>query len=339
MSSITEEQRELVALTQSNFPLVSDPYTELGKQMGESAEDTYQLMKSLRNDGFVRRLGPAFDSYKLGYVSTLCAVAVPGDKVEEVAEFINTFMNVTHNYLRENKYNIWFTVIAHGDEELQRIVQLIEENAQSKVLQLPALRLFKIKVDFNIKRETRKQEKRKVTIPKKVVPTELSADDREIVRVAMLSKFDARRPFKEIAEEVSQGLSKTISEQHVIDTLKGWKNNGTIRRFGLTLRHRQAGFNFNVMGVWDVKDEDVEKAGSIMALQDEVSHCYERPRVGDWQSNLYTMIHGQTREECDEIIATIKSALEAEDIEVKQPQMLFTLRELKKKSMKYFNER
>ncbi len=82
MSSITEEQRELVALTQSNFPLVSDPYSELGKQMGESGEDTYQLMKSLRSDGFVRRLGPAFDSYKLGYVSTLCAIAVPDEEVD-----------------------------------------------------------------------------------------------------------------------------------------------------------------------------------------------------------------------------------------------------------------
>jgi DNA-binding Lrp family transcriptional regulator len=338
MSQFTGEQKELLALAQSNFPIASDPYAELGEQMAVSAERVYETMQGLRESGYIRRMGPVFDSYKLGYVSTLCAVSVPEDKVESVAEFINSFYNVTHNYLRENKYNVWFTVIAHGNTELQRIVGLIEDNAQAQVLQLPALRLFKIKVDFNIKGEARAAEKRKITVPGNVVPTELSEEDKAIIRVAQISNFSGRHPYKDIASEVSNGLNKAITEQQIIDTLLNWKNNGTIRRFGLTLRHHKVGFSFNVMVVWDVEESDVEMAGGIMALQDEVSHCYERPRVGDWQSNLYTMIHGQSREECDEAIAAIKTALEAAGIAVKQPQKLFTLRELKKKSMKYFYE-
>ncbi|HBT95118.1 MAG TPA: Lrp/AsnC family transcriptional regulator [Coriobacteriia bacterium] len=334
----TAEQKELLALAQSKFPITADPYAALGEQMGMTGDEAYAVMQSLHDAGYIRRLGPAFNSYRLGYVSTLCAVSVPDEKLESVTEYINGFYNITHNYLRENDYNVWFTVIAHGDAELQRIVGLVEENAGSQVLQLPALRLFKIKVDFNVKGVARAAEKRQAMIPKNVVPIEVTDDDIAIIRAAQVDILAGRYPFKDIAEEVSRRTGKTVREEQVVDTLQGWRNNGTIRRFGITLFHQKAGFDFNVMGVWDVKDEQVEEAGAIMAMQDEISHCYERPRVRDWQSNLYTMIHGQSLEQCDEAIASIRSALAAGGIEVEQPQKLYTLRELKKKSMKYFYE-
>ncbi len=133
------------------------------------------------------------------------------------------------------------------------------------------------------------------------------------------------RPFKEIAEKIG------ISEKEVIERGKTFLEKGYMRRFGATLRHRQAGFSANGMGVWIVPEEDRERIGGIMATFKEVTHCYERPSFEGWPYNLFTMIHGNSREECFEIAEKISEATGIKDYD-----MLFSSREFKKTSMKYF---
>lgn len=149
--------------------------------------------------------------------------------------------------------------------------------------------------------------------------------DKNIIRHLQGDIPLTERPFKEIAEKIG------ISESELIERSKLFKEKGYIRRFGATLRHRQAGFSANGMGVWIVPEEDRERVGKIMATFKEVTHCYERPSFEGWPFNLFTMIHGQSKEECFEVAARISEATEIKDY-----KLLFSSREFKKTSMQYF---
>lgn len=333
-----ESIKELLSIAQSSFPLNRDPYGVLAEQLHSTPEEVFAVMNDAWEQGLIRRVGPIFDSYHLGYVSTLCAMKVPSDRVEEIAEFINGYVNVTHNYLRENDYNLWFTVIACGDGELNRILGEIESFSGATVLPLPALRLFKIKADFNLTGEKRAQAAAKTTIPREVKSVSLTDEDKLLIRTIQQSSWRERYPFDAVAEHMSQALAREYTPEQVLEKLQTWKDQGAVRRFGVTVRHRKVGMRANVMVVWDVDDAAVEQAGTLMATFDEVSHCYQRPRFPDWPSNLYTMIHGKTREACDAAIESIQQALHEAGITVASPQKLFTLKELKKTSMQYFCE-
>ncbi|RJQ51982.1 MAG: Lrp/AsnC family transcriptional regulator [Actinobacteria bacterium] len=152
-------------------------------------------------------------------------------------------------------------------------------------------------------------------------------DDREkeLVRELQDDMPLVDRPYAETGERAG------MSEDAVIETIEGWKSEGTIRRVGAILTHRNAGITANAMAVWRVPEEHAEEVGRTMAAFEQVSHCYQRPSSDEWPYNLYTMIHGRTREECEEVATTISEAVGVEDY-----RLLFTERELKKSSMKYF---
>jgi len=103
---------KLINLIQSNFPLVAEPYREIGTILGIGEDEVMERIKRLKENGVFRRLGGIFDSRKLGYAGTLCAIKVPENRIDETAAVINSFPGVTHNYLREHSFNMWFTVLA-----------------------------------------------------------------------------------------------------------------------------------------------------------------------------------------------------------------------------------
>ncbi|MBI5892516.1 MAG: Lrp/AsnC family transcriptional regulator [Deltaproteobacteria bacterium] len=133
------------------------------------------------------------------------------------------------------------------------------------------------------------------------------------------------QPFKELADKIG------ISEDAFISKINEFLENGYIRRFGAALRHRKAGITANGMGVWIVPESERERVGNIMASFKEVSHCYERPSFEDWPYNLFTMIHGRTKEECFEVAKRISDAAG-----IKEYNILFSSQEFKKESMVYF---
>lgn len=133
------------------------------------------------------------------------------------------------------------------------------------------------------------------------------------------------RPFKELADKTG------ILEDDFILKINEFLENGYIRRFGAALRHRKAGITANGMGVWVVPEPERERVGKIMASFKEVSHCYERPSFEDWPYNLFTMIHGRTKEECFEVAKKISEATG-----IKEYNLLFSSQEFKKESMVYF---
>lgn len=143
--------KKLVTLIQADFPIVERPYAAIGERLGIGENEVIERIRMIMASGEIRRLGASFDSRKLDYRSTLCAVHVPADKLEAAVAAINSYHNVTHNYERNHYYNVWFTLIAPSRERLVAILREIEQRAGiGPVLDLPATRLFKIQVDLPV---------------------------------------------------------------------------------------------------------------------------------------------------------------------------------------------
>jgi DNA-binding Lrp family transcriptional regulator len=135
------------------------------------------------------------------------------------------------------------------------------------------------------------------------------------------------RPYAQIARELG------IEENQLLQALEDLVRRGIIRRFGATLRHQKSGFKANAMTAWKVDEERMDEVGGIMASFKEVSHCYRRDPTDEWNFNLYTMIHGKDEDHCRKTAAKM-----AEKADVRDYRLLFSRRELKKTSMKYFSK-
>lgn len=136
---------------QSDFPITSRPYHELGKRLDLSESEAIGRIKRLKEEGIIRRIGGNFQSGHLNFTSTLCAAKVPEKKIRHFVEVVNQYPGVTHNYLRNHAYNIWFTFIAEDMAYIDNALRDIsEETGVSELLNLPAVKMFKIKVDFEV---------------------------------------------------------------------------------------------------------------------------------------------------------------------------------------------
>lgn len=138
-------------LIQSNFPITPRPYRELGKKLNISEFEVIERIKWLKDNGIIRRIGGNFDSGRLDFTSTLCAAKVPKENIDDFVVVVNRYSGVTHNYLRNHAYNIWFTFIAENMADIDNALREIsEETGITGILNLPAVKIFKIKVYFEV---------------------------------------------------------------------------------------------------------------------------------------------------------------------------------------------
>ena len=143
--------RAIINEIQSDFPISSRPFLELANRLGSTEEDVLSRIRLLKERGIIRRIGGNFQSRKLNFTSTLCAARVPEEKLEYFVETVNRYSGVTHNYLRDHEYNVWFTFIAPDMKSIDLALKEISEaTGVADILNLPAVRMFKIKVDFEV---------------------------------------------------------------------------------------------------------------------------------------------------------------------------------------------
>lgn len=150
-AQLDEMDRMILNEIQSHFPIEARPYQVLGEKLGCSEEEVLQRVQDLKDRDVIRRIGANCNSRKLGYTSTLCAAKVPSPLLARFVEVVNSYMGVTHNYRRDHDFNIWFTLIAPSEERIESILQeIVELTEVGEIISLPAERLFKIQVDFEV---------------------------------------------------------------------------------------------------------------------------------------------------------------------------------------------
>lgn len=161
-ASITEERvsnmnldqtdKKILQLIQTDFPIVSRPYQLIAAKVGITEDELLSRLGRMQQKGVIRRLGGLFDSRKLGYTGTLCAMKVPLDDIPLVARVIDEYPGITHNYIRDHEYNMWFTLLAESEEKLKKVLEEIKTKTKiNNILNLPSVNVFKVRVNFDIK--------------------------------------------------------------------------------------------------------------------------------------------------------------------------------------------
>ena len=151
MALLDDIDKKILNRIQSDFPITHSPYRAVADRLNLREADVLERVSRMREQGLIRRIGGNFVPEKLGYVSTLCAASVPQDNIQHFTGIVNQYLGVTHNYQRDNRFNVWFTFIALSREDIEINLQRIaKETGVEEILNLPATRVFKIKAHFNL---------------------------------------------------------------------------------------------------------------------------------------------------------------------------------------------
>ena len=314
---------------QRGFPLVSSPYAELAHSLGLSEAAVVTRLKNLIKEGMVSRIGAVFRPHTLGW-STLAAVSVPENRIEAVAEVINGYPEVNHNYEREHAFNLWFVATAPSREQIAQVLTEIGRAAGSIVLDLPMLENFHIDLGFDLRSQAHSRRPHLDPIRREresVFPPRLESADYALAAALEGGLMLTARPYARLAAALG------VSEAAVLARLARLLELGVIRRFGVVVRHHELGYAANAMVVWDVPDAAVPEVGRLLAQQSAVTLCYQRPRrLPDWRYNLFSMVHGQDRQAVSTEVARIRRELGLEHLAC---QPLFSRRRFKQCGARY----
>lgn len=151
MTQIDDIDKKIINTIQTNFPVDEKPYKKLADRLNLAEDELIQRVQRLKNNRIIRRIGGNFSPDKLGYYSTLCAAKVPEDKIDLFKETVNAYPGVTHNYMRDHEFNIWFTFISPSREQIQEnLDQISKDTGVKTILNLPATHVFKISANFKV---------------------------------------------------------------------------------------------------------------------------------------------------------------------------------------------
>jgi len=334
-SDVLEDlDRELLNAVQWDFPLDPRPFAVIGERLGLSEEATRERVARVKALGVLRQLSAIFDTRALGYGSALVAAQIDPDRVDEAAAVISAHPGVSHNYKRNHRYNLWYTVAVPPGDSLEEHVEVLHRDSGALVTRrLPTLKLYKIGVKLDMTGATAADAKAEVLEHERperkehMEAPELSDLEIATIRVVQEDLPLVERPFAAYAELIG------TDEQTVLDLLASFKERKLMRRFAAVMNHRSAGFKANAMGVWAVPEDQLDEIGPQMAGFALVSHCYRRPTYDDWPYSVFTMVHGKNGTECEATIAAI-----AAETGVSEYALLWSVKEYKKTRVRYFTD-
>jgi DNA-binding Lrp family transcriptional regulator len=330
---LDDADRRLMNLLQSSFPLDPEPFALIASEAEMELADVLGRTRRLLDERIIREITPIFDTRALGYESMLVAARVDAENPQRAAAVVNAHPGVSHNYLRTHEFNLWFTIATPPDSELGlegTLEVLMRETGAESMRQLPTLTLFKINMNLEMEKGTAALAAAVDASP----PRELEAqpyDDRDVVVIRALQGPMAavERPYDEAAAELGMPTAE------LLDHLRGMVDRKLLRRVAAILYHRRAGFSANGMGVWKVPESEIMETGRRMASFRGISHCYQRPTYEDWPYSVFTMAHGRSKEECDEILDSIAAEC---GIGPDHRATLYSSTEYKKIRLHYFTD-
>ncbi len=323
--------KRLLNLMQGSFPIEPRPYLRVAELAGLQEDEVLARVRHLLDERIIRQVTPIFDTRALGYSSMLVAAKVDPDNPHRAAQVINAHPGVSHNYLRNHEFNLWFTIATEPDSPLGldgTLTALAAEAGAEAVRQLPTLKLFKIRMDLEMEGDTQALSSAAVaTEPIELDPQPYDESDIRVIRALQGDMGVVGEPYAPAAAALG------LDQDRFLDHLSGMRERGLLRRVAAILYHRRAGFSANGMGVWKVPDEQILDVGRRMAAVRGISHCYQRPTYADWPYSVFTMAHGRSKQECDAILDSI-SALTG----IEERATLYSSTEFKKIRLLYFTD-
>jgi len=299
-AGLDEVDARLIDDYQSGFPVAERPFRIVGDELGVDEDEALDRVRRLRERGVFRRFGAVLNPPVIGS-STLAAVSAPEDRFDEIAEVINGYRQVNHNYRRDHEWNQWFVVTAASRETRDRILAEIEERTGCEVLNLPMLTDYYIDLEFPVwnddafARESLDSTDAGATRISENATGDLSDLDRRLL-VEIQDGFPlTATPYRDVAEAVDADVSD------VLVAVERLLADGCIKRIGCVVNHIVTGFRNNCMVVWDVPDDRLDELGESVGELPYVTLCYHRPRrpEQDWEYNLFTMVHGREADAVD----------------------------------------
>jgi len=316
--------RQLLNAVQKEVPLIAQPFAQIAHELGLSETEVLDRLRHWRDDeGVIRQISAIFDTRKLGYTSTLVAMKIPSERINEAARIVNDHPGVSHNYERDHEFNLWFTCAVPPGMSLDgHIDRLHEMVGATSTRILPTLKMFKIEVRLDM--ETGVSNSDSPPPPKVDIPP-LTDDDIRAIRGLQVDMPLVSRPFQAEAETVG------MTEDELLTYAHKFVADGRMRRSAGILRHRRAGFLANGMGVWKMPEDRAQELGYKIASFPQVTHCYQRPVYEDWPYRVFSMVHARTEEKVRDVIKEIASETGLEGYDI-----LFSTREFKKTRVPYF---
>ncbi len=321
----------MLSALQAGIPLARRPFEELARACGRAEAELIDFVGDCRGRGIVRRFGAVFDARRMGYRSALCAVRVPPEELDGAGARASALAGVTHCYHRaaaggesSGAPNLWFTFSCPGGVFDAALVSVRARMAPHEVLVLPATRRYKVDVVFGGATRARDERPEDPQLPP------LTPRERAIVR--------AVQGDTEVRPDYFAHLAETLGEREwrLLATLELWRRQGRLKRVGLVLRHRAAGWTANGMCCWRVAGDTLE-AGRALAARDEVTHCYERPEAPGFPYNLFAMVHATSERGAAEQFAALDATVRAAAGDAAAAAtMLLSRKEYKKTSLEFF---
>jgi siroheme decarboxylase len=328
---LDELDKRLLNLMQGSFPLAPRPYEHVAGLAGIDEAEALARVQRLVDQRIIRQVTPIYDTRALGYGSMLVAARVDPEFPWRAAKIVNSHPGVSHNYLRNHDFNMWFTIAVERDSQLGldgTLDVLARLTGAESMRQLPTLKLFKIRMDLEMEGDT--QALASAGSEQQPAPLEqIAYDERD---VAVIQATQGHMPI--VAEPYAPAADQLgMPVKRLLEHMDAMAERGLLRRVAAILFHRRAGFSANGMGVWKVEPERVEEIGPRMAAFRGISHCYQRPTYEDWPYSVFTMAHGRSKEECDAVLDAI-----AAETGIEERATLYSSTEFKKVRLLYFTD-
>jgi DNA-binding Lrp family transcriptional regulator len=274
----------LIDRWQDGFPLVEKPFEVVGRSAALDQDETIGIFRKMRANDIISRVGAVVRPNTVG-ASTLAAMQVPPELLEQVAGIVSREPLVTHNYEREHALNLWFVIAGTDAKAIAATLRNISSQTGFDVIKLPMQQAYHLGLGFSLGAAPPRQRE--------------SADDAEYApdprdRSILAAIEDGlplvEAPYRAVADRLE------LDERDIIGRLDHLRASGIVTRFGCVVRHDKLGYRSNAMAVWDVPDEQVDRIAQSFVRNPKVTLCYRRPRhLPLWPYNLFCMVHARSR--------------------------------------------
>lgn len=318
--------KKLLNITQTGFEITETPYEKIGSILGISEEETLSRLRKLKDEKVLRYIGASIDTSYLNFNGLLVAAKVPVEEIDSVAEIINSHPGVTHNYLRMNDFNMWFTILEPSCYEVEETAKKILEMAKIKDYMLLKSEK-KYKLNFAVDANSSNYggfKFEEVQIKKEKSKMELKSEDIRIIERLKQPLPINSRPFHALSEEFN------ISEKKLLKKLLDYKDSGVIRKIGGIVSQRKLGYKYNALVLWNVQKDKIDDFAKKLANMKNISHCYRRTTYQNWEYSIYSMFHCFDENHFKELLKFL-----SDGEPLNEYMILQTKKELKKQRMNF----